>query len=71
MTKRIDKLWGRDILVPRARRFLVTWSGNEGRLQIKPSGSGDENGDANDRSSHQSMRSIDSAIFSVSKVRYS
>ena len=32
------------ILVPRARRFLVTWSGNEGRLQIKPSGSGDENG---------------------------
>ena len=35
------------ILVPRARRFLVTWQGNEGatgRLQIKPSGSGDENG---------------------------
>ena len=32
------------ILVPRARRFLVTWLGNEaGRLQIKPSGSGDEN----------------------------
>ena len=28
------------ILVPRARRFLVTWSG---LLQIKPSGSGDEN----------------------------
>ena len=27
------------ILVPRARRFLVT-----GRLHIKPSGSGDENG---------------------------
>ena len=26
------------ILVPRARRFLVTW------LQIKPSASGDENG---------------------------
>ena len=23
------------ILVPRARRFLVTWSGNEGQLQIK------------------------------------
>ena len=31
------------ILVPRARRFLVTWSGTTGRLQIKPSGSGDEN----------------------------
>ena len=29
------------ILVPRARRFLVTWLGN--RLQIKPSGSGDKN----------------------------
>ena len=28
------------ILVPRARRFLATWSGS---LQIKPSGSGDEN----------------------------
>ena len=28
------------ILVPRARRFLVTWSGS---LQIKSSGSGDEN----------------------------
>ena len=28
------------ILVPRARRFLVKWSG---RLQIKPSGSRDEN----------------------------
>ena len=27
------------ILVPRAPRFLVTWS-----LQIKPGGSGDENG---------------------------
>ena len=31
------------ILVSRARRFLITWLGNEG-LQIKPSGSGDENG---------------------------
>ena len=30
--------WQDLILVPRARRFLVTW------LQIKPSGSGDENG---------------------------
>ena len=29
------------ILVPRARRFLVTCTGS---LQIKPSGSGDENG---------------------------
>ena len=29
------------ILVPRARRFLVTWSTN--RIQIKPSCSGDEN----------------------------
>ena len=29
------------ILVPRARRLLVTCTG---RLQIKPSGSGDENG---------------------------
>ena len=31
------------ILVPRAHRLLVTWSGNTGRLQIKPSGSEDEN----------------------------
>ena len=30
------------ILVPRDRRFLVT-RGSTGRLQIKPSGSGDEN----------------------------
>ena len=33
----------RSILVSRARRFLITWLGNEG-LQIEPSGSGDENG---------------------------
>ena len=33
-----------DILVPRVRRFLFTWSWNEGWWQIKPSGSGDENG---------------------------
>ena len=36
------------ILVPRARRFLVKWSGNEGLWKqplpdVKPSGSGDEN----------------------------
>ena len=39
--RRMREAWKRGILVPRARRFLVTWSG---RLQIKPSGSGDENG---------------------------
>ena len=39
--RRMREARKRGILVPRARRFLVTWSG---RLQIKPSGSGDENG---------------------------
>ena len=36
-------LWVVAILFPRDRRFLVTWL-ETGRLQIKPSGSGDENG---------------------------
>ena len=36
-------LWVVAILVPRARRCLVTWL-ETGRLQIKPSDSGDENG---------------------------
>ena len=35
--------WPYHILVPRARRFLVTWSKTTGWLQIKQSGSGDEN----------------------------
>ena len=47
---------GNTILVSRARRFLVTWSGNEGlatgRLQIKPSGSGDENAGIPDNRRH-------------------